>query len=39
MGVENSEIFEDITTDSDQREGYPPMYRVILHNDDYTTKF
>ena len=37
MGAENAETFEDLTTDSDQREGHPPMYRVILHNDDYTT--
>lgn len=25
------------SSDTDSRQGEPPMYKVILHNDDYTT--
>ena len=37
MGTKNTEIIERSIIESNQKEGQPPMYRVILHNDDYTT--
>jgi len=35
MGSTNSEIKDDISSRS--KNDLPPMYRVILHNDDYTS--
>jgi ATP-dependent Clp protease adaptor protein ClpS len=37
MGVEHPEIKGDELSDVDGSDSQPPMYRVILHNDDYTT--
>lgn len=37
MGTINPDIKGDVLTESDQKDGHPPLYRVILHNDDYTT--
>ena len=28
---------EDVATESDERLEKPPLYRVLLHNDDFTT--
>lgn len=28
---------EDVLTESEQRLKKPPLYKVLLHNDDYTT--
>ncbi len=37
MGKENSSVQEEsLTTDKEELQE-PPQYRVILHNDDYTT--
>jgi ATP-dependent Clp protease adaptor protein ClpS len=33
----NPEIEESILSDTDEEVKEPPMYRVLLHNDDYTT--
>jgi ATP-dependent Clp protease adaptor protein ClpS len=37
MSITNPEIREEITSDASHREKEPPMYKVFLHNDDYTT--
>ncbi|MBF0202449.1 MAG: ATP-dependent Clp protease adapter ClpS [Desulfamplus sp.] len=37
MTILDPEIKERTSSDADFRQGYPPMYKVILHNDDYTT--
>ena len=37
MGTKGPAIKEKISSGVDQKEGHPPMYKVILHNDDYTT--
>ena len=28
---------EDVATESEERLKKPPLYRVLLHNDDFTT--
>jgi ATP-dependent Clp protease adaptor protein ClpS len=33
----NPEIEESILSDTDEEVKEPPMYKVLLHNDDYTT--
>ncbi|UCH22818.1 MAG: ATP-dependent Clp protease adaptor ClpS [Deltaproteobacteria bacterium] len=38
MGEDNSEIQEGIITEIDEETTEPPMYKVLIHNDDYTTK-
>ncbi len=37
MSISDPEIREEITSDTFRREKEPPMYKVFLHNDDYTT--
>ena len=37
MSITDPEIREKITSDVSQKEQEPPMYKVFLHNDDYTT--
>jgi ATP-dependent Clp protease adaptor protein ClpS len=37
MSMTDPKIREKITSDTSQREKEPPMYKVFLHNDDYTT--
>ncbi len=37
MGQDNTQIREDISTSSDAKVAEPPMYKVLIHNDDYTT--
>ena len=37
MGTKEPTTKEEIASGVDQKEGHPPMFRVILHNDDYTT--
>jgi ATP-dependent Clp protease adaptor protein ClpS len=38
MGSDKPELREDTVTDSEEKTAEPPNYRVLLHNDDYTTK-
>lgn len=38
MATEQPDIIEVIKEDTEERTQLPPMYRVILHNDDYTTR-
>ncbi|MBF0573766.1 MAG: ATP-dependent Clp protease adapter ClpS [Desulfamplus sp.] len=37
MATIDTETKKKISSDSDSKDGQPPMYKVILHNDDYTT--
>ena len=37
MAIKEPLVKNKILSDIEYREGFPPMYRVILHNDDYTT--
>lgn len=37
MGLDETKTKKKIRSEVDLREDFPPMYRVILHNDDYTT--
>ena len=38
MGSQHPDIHEDVTTDIDEEVTEPPLYKVLLHNDDFTTK-
>jgi ATP-dependent Clp protease adaptor protein ClpS len=38
MGSEHPDVREDIITDLDEETTEPPFYKVLLHNDDFTTK-
>jgi ATP-dependent Clp protease adaptor protein ClpS len=38
MGHEDPEIQEGIISEIDEETTEPPMYKVLIHNDDYTTK-
>lgn len=38
MGEEHPELEEEQLTDVEEETAEPPMYKVLLHNDDYTTK-
>ena len=38
MGDRQDEIQEGVITEIEEAVEEPPMYKVILHNDDYTTK-
>jgi len=33
----NPETEEEVVSETEQEVAEPPMYRVLLHNDDYTT--
>jgi len=37
MSTKEPLIREKISSNVEEKDGHPPMYRVILHNDDYTT--
>jgi ATP-dependent Clp protease adaptor protein ClpS len=37
MGPLKTDLAEDVRSETDQRTKEPPLYRVLLHNDDYTT--
>ena len=38
MGAKNPDFKEDVLEEIDEKTTLPPMYKVLLHNDDYTTK-
>jgi ATP-dependent Clp protease adaptor protein ClpS len=38
MATEKPEIIEVVEEESEARTADPPMYRVLLHNDDYTPR-
>ena len=38
MATEQPNIIEVVKEDAEERTQLPPMYRVILHNDDYTSR-
>ncbi|MBF0412317.1 MAG: ATP-dependent Clp protease adapter ClpS [Desulfamplus sp.] len=37
MSTIDTEVKKETSSDSDTKDRQPPMYKVILHNDDYTT--
>ena len=37
MAAVDTETKKGVSSDSDSKYKEPPMYKVILHNDDYTT--
>lgn len=37
MGFKEPQTKETNKSEIDSKQEFPPMYRVILHNDDYTT--
>lgn len=37
MSHARPELEEEVLSDSQEQTSEPPMYRVLLHNDDYTT--
>ena len=37
MAIKNPKHKEKISSKSEQKNSYPRMYKVILHNDDYTS--
>ena len=38
MSNEDTEFQEGVARESEEEIEEPPMYKVLLHNDDYTTK-
>jgi ATP-dependent Clp protease adaptor protein ClpS len=38
LSNENAEFQEGVATEIQEKIEEPPMYKVLLHNDDYTTK-
>jgi ATP-dependent Clp protease adaptor protein ClpS len=38
MTAEKPDILEETTTDIEEETTEPPGYKVLLHNDDFTTK-
>lgn len=38
MSDRQPDIIEDVKQHAEERTKEPPMYRVLLHNDDFTTK-
>lgn len=38
MSSEKPEIQEETHEEIEEKETEPPLYKVLLHNDDYTTK-
>ncbi len=37
MSIEKPDVEEEVLTKIEEEVEEPPMYRVLLHNDDYTT--
>jgi ATP-dependent Clp protease adaptor protein ClpS len=37
MRVDKPDLEEEVLTEAEEEVEEPPMYRVLLHNDDYTT--
>jgi ATP-dependent Clp protease adaptor protein ClpS len=37
MEISKTGLEEEVLTQDHQREDEPPLYKVLLHNDDYTT--
>lgn len=33
----SQKVFGSAKTDSEQKTGLPPLYKILMHNDDYTT--
>ena len=38
MSIKHPDSQEEILEEIDEKTTEPPMYKVLLHNDDYTTK-
>ena len=38
MTADKPDILEETTTDIEEETTEPPEYKVLLHNDDFTTK-
>ncbi|MBW2485990.1 MAG: ATP-dependent Clp protease adaptor ClpS [Deltaproteobacteria bacterium] len=38
MGTKQPDYQDEILDEINQKTAEPPMYKVLLHNDDYTTK-
>ena len=38
MASQEPDVREDLTTDYDEEVTEPPLFKVLLHNDDFTTK-
>jgi ATP-dependent Clp protease adaptor protein ClpS len=38
MSRRESEFERDVATETEKKLKKPPLYKVLLHNDDYTTK-
>ena len=38
MTADKADILEETTTDIEEETTEPPEYKVLLHNDDFTTK-
>ena len=38
MSTKQPDYQDDILEEIDEKTSEPPMYKVLLHNDDYTTK-
>ena len=38
MGAQLPDVIEEVKEREETRTQEPPMYRVVLHNDDYTTR-
>jgi ATP-dependent Clp protease adaptor protein ClpS len=38
MSIRDSELQEETIIETEKKVAEPPMYKVLLHNDDYTTK-
>ncbi len=38
MGADKPDLHEDTITAIEKKTAEPPNYKVLLHNDDYTTK-
>mgnify|MGYP005839193125 CR=1 FL=1 len=37
MRVDKPDLEEEVLTETEEEVEEPPMYRVLIHNDDYTT--
>jgi ATP-dependent Clp protease adaptor protein ClpS len=38
MSIYDPDLKEDVAIESEDKVTEPPMFKVLLHNDDYTTK-